>query len=151
MISVQHDKVQALYDLLAADECATVDHALQNAVYVTVPARGKRDLTDVATLIAACVRRIEIAKRECPTQDDYQAALKAEHEARREWLYMKSLKLPDTDGTWSMKVTLQKHVYEMAKEQRIEIGGLMIGTGSTVRRMYALIAGEMLSLQKQLF
>jgi hypothetical protein len=161
-----------LYDLLDAAECAAVERAiaestrilpeapqrlqakaralgftLNRRVQPTRPPHGKRSLSDAASVIRSCIQRIHEAKGECPMQADYQAALTAEHETYLQWQYMKASKRPDPDGTWSMQTIRQKHAYQTAKEQRIQIDGQIHGTRSIVRRMNALIAGEVLHVK----
>lgn len=48
------------------------------------PPHGKRTLDDVVSLIKSCVQRIRAVEGECPSEAEYQAALKAEQEAGHE-------------------------------------------------------------------
>jgi len=73
--------LQPLYTLLPDSVIAIANEAANHAIYVTEPPRGKRDVYDVASLIASCVERIVQAESECPTADEYRAALKAESKA----------------------------------------------------------------------
>lgn len=164
---------KALYDQLTAAELAIVNRAiaelnkplpiapptlqhkartlgfkLTRQMQPTPPPFGKRSLADVVNMIRSCVRRIQQAESECPTPAEYQAALNAEHEHYLLWQQMKAVKFHDRDGTWSMKVDRQKHTYQEAKFHRVEIGGRIIGTVSTLNRMYALIAGEVIGLAR---
>lgn len=124
----------------------TLGFKLNRRVHRTDPPHGQRTIADVAGLIKSCVQRIQAAERECPSDADYQAALKAEQEAYALWQQMKRVKTHDPDGTWSMKVIRQKHTYQEAKAQRVEIGGRIVDAGATTHRMYDLMTGEMAGL-----
>jgi hypothetical protein len=112
-----------------------------NRVPYTIAAPiSNRSLDDIASLILACVARIEHAESECPTAQDYEVAKRAEatalagHQATRNHV--------DTRIRQAAK-----KAYEDAKDNRIHVGGMIWGTISTVNRMQAMIAGEIAGLQ----
>lgn len=97
---------------------------------IAPPVGGKpRSLSDTAGLITAAVNHIRETDNVCPTDTEYQTALKAEETA-------KAL-------LQGHKTKQHKDDYEHAKDRRVQIGGAIIGTESIVRRMSAMIAGEL--------
>jgi hypothetical protein len=130
----------ALLPLLPDSSIPVIQNALESRAYVTLPPRGSRSLDDIASLILACVDRIQHAESECPTAQDYEMAKQAEaaalagHQATRNHA--------DTQVRQAAK-----KAYEDAKDNRIRVGGMIWGTISTVNRMQGMISGEIAGLQ----
>ncbi len=130
----------ALLPLLPDSSMPVIQYALDNHLYVTLPPRGNRSLDDVASMIATCVQRMQQAEAECPTAQDYAVAQQAEATALVDYQAVK--KHPDTHTRQAAK-----KAYEEAELHRIQVGGAMVGAESMIRRMSAMVAGELQGLQ----
>jgi hypothetical protein len=101
---------------------------------------SSRSLDDIASLIMACVSRIEHAESECPTAQDYEVAKRAEATA----LAGHQATCNHTDTRIRQAA---KKAYEDAKDNRVHVGGMIWGTISAVNRMQAMIAGEIEAIE----
>lgn len=130
----------ALLPLLPDSMLPVIQYALEHRAYVTLPPRGKRSLEDVANMITTCVVRMQQAESECPTAQDYGNAQQAEATALADYQALRNH--ADTHIRQAAK-----KAFEDAELHRIQVGGAMVGAESVIRRMSALIAGELQGLQ----
>ena len=105
---------------------------INRRIALSAPPGGKRDIEAIARLLRAYCERIREAQRDCPTDDEYQTALRLETDSR---LVMHGYRTKES-----------KQAYEDAKAHRVQIGGAIIGARSVQQRMTALICGELAAL-----